>query len=170
VNPLRIDTCHDLNPLAQSPAAATTPAAAGRTPPLVPTVTPHGDAARGEGDLRQFIIAIPPRTVLLNANDRPNRYARARIVKNLRTIACQLAVIGRIPHLDRVEITGFVHPPDNRDRDPHNWYPTLKATIDGTVDAGVISKDTSAFLIRADMQLGEETRYLSFSLLIREAK
>lgn len=118
---------------------------------------------------REFRIEIPPRTVLLNANDRHHHYKRARIVKNLREIACQLAAIRRIPHLERVEITGFVHPPDKRDRDPHNWYPTLKAAIDGIRDAGVITNDTSEFLLRTDMQLGEKARYLSFSLLIREA-
>lgn len=117
---------------------------------------------------REYRIEIPPRTILLNANDRPNHYKRARIVKNLREIACQLARIRRIPHLERVEITGFVHPPDKRDRDAHNWYPTLKATIDGIRDAGVITNDTSEFLLRTDMQMGEKARFLSFSLLIRE--
>lgn len=135
---------------------------------LAPQAPRPGGAAPSPAGARAFTIEIPPRTILLNANDRPNHYKRARIVKNLRTIAHQLAVIRRIPHLDRVEITGFVHPPDKRDRDPHNWYPTLKATIDGIRDAGVITNDTSEFLLRTDMQLGEKTRLLSFSLLIRE--
>ena len=119
---------------------------------------------------REYRIEIPPRTTLLNANDRPNRYERARIVKNLRTIAHQLAVIGRVPRLERAVIIGLVHPPDNRDRDPHNWYPTYKACVDGTVDAGVLVKDSAEFLVGSDMQLGGKARYLSFSLLIREVK
>lgn len=160
MKPLRIDTCHDI-------AAAARPAA-GHIPPLVPT-GPHAEA-RGEGALREFTIEIPPRTLLLNANDRHNPYKRARIVKNLRTIAHQLAVIRRIPHLERVEITGFVHPPDKRDRDPHNWWPTYKACVDGITDAGVITKDSSEYLVGSAMLLGGKARYLSFSLLIREAK
>lgn len=150
----------------QPPAAVPAWAAAGQTPPPAPG--PH--PARGEGATRQYTIEIPPRTILLNANDRPDRYKRARIVKNLRTIAHQLAVIRRIPHLGRVEITGFVHPPDNRDRDPHNWWPTYKACVDGIADAGVISKDSSQFLVGSDMRLGPNARYLSFSLLIREVR
>lgn len=155
-----------MNLPAQAPAAAEAWTAAAQTP--LPALGPH--PARGKGALREFTIEIPPRTVLLNANDRPNHYARARIVKNLRTIAHQLAVIRRIPHLDRVEITGFVHPPDNRDRDPHNWYPTYKACVDGIADAGVISKDSSQFLVGSYMLLGPKARHLSFSLLIREVR
>lgn len=117
---------------------------------------------------REFTIEIPPRTILLNANDRPNHYARARVVRNLRTIAHQLAVIRRIPHLERVEITGFVHPPDARKRDPHNWYPTLKAGIDGIRDAGVITDDSSEYVTDGGVLLGAKARFLSFSFTIRE--
>jgi hypothetical protein len=166
---VRIDARTDLSALAgtQTPAAVLPPAAAGQT---LPSGRGHqaGEDARGEGATRAYTIEIPPRTVLLNANDRPDHFRRARIVKNLRTVAHQLAVIRRIPHLERVEITGFVHPPDGRRRDPHNWYPTLKASIDGIVDSGVILDDSSEIVVRTDMQLGDRARYLSFSLLIQE--
>lgn len=158
---------HERTALPLAPAVAHASAAAGPIPPLAPT-GPHADA-RGEGTTpRRYTIEIPPRTILLNANDRHDRYKRARIVKNLRTITHQLAVIRRIPRLERAVITGLVHPPDNRDRDPHNWYPTYKACVDGAVDAGVLAKDSAEFLVGSDMQLGEKARVLSFSLLIRE--
>lgn len=118
---------------------------------------------------RTFTIAIPPRTVLLSANHRPGRYEQARTVRNLRTVAHQLAQIGRIPHLDRVEITGRVHPPDDRHRDPHNWALTLKACIDGLVDARVLTDDNSEVLVRTELVLGAPARFLSFSLEIQEA-
>lgn len=144
--------CADLAALTQAPAA--------------PGVA--RESAEEAQTPRAYTIQIPPRTILLNANDRPHHMKRARIVRNLRDITRQLAVIRRLPHLERVEIIGFVHPPDSRRRDPHNWYPTLKACIDGTVDAGVISDDDATRLVRTDMQLGAKTRPLSFSLLIRE--
>lgn len=117
---------------------------------------------------RTFTIAIPPRTELLSANDRLNRYVAARRVKNLRTIAHQLARIQRIPRLERVQIVGVVHPPNKKRRDPHNWAPTLKACVDGLVDAGVLADDNADVLVRTAFALGEGAQYLSFSLLIRE--
>jgi crossover junction endodeoxyribonuclease RusA len=169
---VRVDSCADLASLADSQALA----AGAPRPAASPTPPPAcvGDSTRVrpkktvQGEPGTFTIEIPARTKLLNLNDRPNHYARARTVKNLRTIAHQLAVIRRLPHLERVSITGFVHPPDNRDRDPHNWSPTLKAATDGIVDAGVITDDSSQYLIRTEMLLGAKTRFLTFSLLIRE--
>lgn len=119
--------------------------------------------------LREFTIAIPPRTVLLNANDRhPHWGPKYRIAQNLKTIAHQLAVIQRIPRLERATITGFVHPPDLHRRDPHNWSDTYKACVDGITAAGVLRDDSAEFLVGSDMLLGEKARYLSFSLLVRE--
>lgn len=118
---------------------------------------------------RTFTVAIPPRTELLSANGRLNRYVAARRVKNLRTVAHQLARIQRIPRLERVEVIGLVHAPnDGRRRDPHNWAPTLKACVDGLVDAGVLADDNADVLVRTAFALGEGAQYLSFSLLIRE--
>lgn len=157
-------------PLFEISGAAASAAGPARSARRADGAAPAGRTPAGAGapSPRAFTIEIPPRTILLNANDRPNHFARARIVKNLRTIAHQLAVIRRIPHLDRVEITGFVHPPDNRARDPHNWHPTLKAGIDGIRDAGVITDDSSRFVVRTDMLLGAKARFLSFSFEIRE--
>ena len=35
---------------------------------------------------------------------------------------------------------------DNRRRDPHNYYPTVKAIVDGLVDAGLWPDDTPEFV------------------------
>jgi hypothetical protein len=55
VNPLRVNTCHDLNPLAQSSAAAPR-SAAGRAPLPAPDA-PHGGTARGEATSRRLLVA-----------------------------------------------------------------------------------------------------------------
>lgn len=35
-------------------------------------------------------------------------------------------------------------------RDPHNWFPTVKAVIDGLVDAGLWPDDTSEYVITVE--------------------
>lgn len=125
--------------------------------------------AHAAAEPREFTIEIPPRTVLLNANDTFKHWApKHAVVKNLRTIAQQLATIQRIPRLDRVLITGYLHPPNNIRRDPANWNLTLKACVDGVVSAGVLVDDSSDYVTDGGVQLGAKARYLSFSFTIRE--
>lgn len=126
------------------------------------------DGARALVAGRVFTIDIPPRTELLNLNRRPHYFKEARIAKNLRLVAFQLAKYRRIPRLDRAVITGYLHVPDNRRRDPANWQLTLKHCIDGVVDAGVLADDSAQYVTDGGVRLGAKTRYLSFSFEIRE--
>lgn len=95
-------------------------------------------------------LEVPSRFVL-NAN-RPVHYrARAPIVKTLRLLG-KRAAEGRtfpVPCLLVAHI-GF---PDKRRRDLHNYYPTLKAVIDGVVDAGALIDDDHKHLIGPDLRL-----------------
>jgi hypothetical protein len=117
---------------------------------------------------RAFTIEIPSRTILLNANDRMHWRRRNDHTQNLRNIAHQLAIIRRIPKLQRATITGFLDTPDDRRRDPANWHPTLKACIDGIVSAGVLPDDSAKYVTDGGIRLGVRTRVLSFSFEIRE--
>lgn len=103
---------------------------------------------------RTWTVAMPSRQKLLNANDRLNRYAKARIVKQLRTDAFKLAKHAKVPLLQRAQIDCFYQPPDSRRRDPANWADSAKACVDGFVDAGMLSDDSTAYLDGPFMRIG----------------
>lgn len=66
---------------------------------------------------------------------------RSDEVKQRRKDAFWLAKEAKVPHLERVLIVATPIYPDRRRRDPGNAYPTVKAIVDGLVDAGVIADD-----------------------------
>lgn len=91
-----------------------------------------------------------PRAVLLSANGREHWAQRARVTKHLR----QLAAIAARPHppMDRAHLTVRVGWMDKRRRDVANISPTLKALIDGCVDAGLLADDDDTHLIGPDLR------------------
>jgi crossover junction endodeoxyribonuclease RusA len=91
---------------------------------------------------------------LLTSNQRLHHQAKARLTRQLRGEAKLLALAAKIPALERVHVYAYVIPPDRRKRDPANWYPSVKAAIDGLTDAGVIPDDDAAHLLGPDMRLG----------------
>lgn len=100
----------------------------------------------------RFRVALPPRLILLNANERPHHYRRAEITKVLRRAA---AVAARhVPHLERAHLIGVLHPPTRGRRDPANWYPSFKAVTDGLIDQGVLDDDDHTRVLGPDMRLG----------------
>ncbi|MFE4305619.1 hypothetical protein [Streptomyces sp. NPDC056891] len=123
---------------------------------------PAGDAtpqpATGEVDWfeglpgRRFRVALPPRLVLLNSNQRPHHHQRAEITRVLRRAAAFAS--RHVPHLDRAHIVGVLHPHTRGRRDPANWYPSFKAATDGLVDQGVLDDDDHTRVIGPDMRLG----------------
>jgi hypothetical protein len=65
----------------------------------------------------------------------------------------------KVPKLDRVTIEAVLHPHDNRRRDPHNWYPSIKAAIDGIVRSGaVLPDDDSKHVLGVSVTLGAPVR------------
>jgi crossover junction endodeoxyribonuclease RusA len=99
---------------------------------------------------------MPPRQKLLNANDRLNRYAEARIVKQLRSDGFKLAKCAKVPLLERAQIDCVYEPPTNGRRDAANWQDSAKAITDGFVDAGVLRDDSTAYLAGPFMHIGEK--------------
>jgi hypothetical protein len=90
---------------------------------------------------RTWHIDIPPGTPLITSNQRLHHMQLYRLNKNLKDVSFWLARKQRIPHLERARIDGFLMTRDLRRRDPGNWYPTLKACLDGIVSAGVLDDD-----------------------------
>ncbi|WP_411142288.1 hypothetical protein [Streptomyces sp. x-80] len=150
----------------------------GYAPEDVPAVTkPPALVQRGEAAAettewfdgmpgRRFRVALPPRLLLLNSNQRLHHHSRADITRVLRRAAW--AASRAVPHLERAHIVGVLHPEDRQRRDPANWYPSFKACVDGLVDQGVLDDDDHTRVVGPDMRLGHVVRGSRLVLHIRE--
>ncbi|MFF8990064.1 hypothetical protein ACF09H_08980 [Streptomyces sp. NPDC014983] len=115
---------------------------------------------------RRFRVALPPRLLLLNSNQRLHHHRRADITRVLRRAAW--AASRAVPHLERAHIVGVLHPEDRQRRDPANWYPSFKACVDGLVDQGVLDDDDHTRVIGPDMRIGHVVAGSRLVLHIRE--
>lgn len=96
---------------------------------------------------------MPVGMQLMNANDREHWRTRAKVSSLIRTIArgqCK-----DVPHLGKVKIRAVYYAPDNRRRDVSNLFPSVKAAVDGIVDAGVIKDDNDKFVVALEMVRGD---------------
>lgn len=82
-----------------------------------------------------------PSAQMVSLNDRGDRRRTAPTVKNLRMTAMVRARAAGIGKSERLRLVAWLRFPDARRRDPHNYMPTLKAMVDGFVDAGVLPDD-----------------------------
>lgn len=104
---------------------------------------------------KTYSIAFPPATELISANGREHWTQRAKVTKHLRELAEQEANLKRIPELNKVKIRAVYYPPDNRRRDMSNLFPSVKAAIDGIVDAGVLLDDNDKFVLSLELTRGK---------------
>ena len=99
------------------------------------------------------VILAPDRW--LNSNQRRDRRRDAPTVKTWRDAANVYARAQKLPRLGRVAITATLHFPDRRRRDCPNYYPTIKAAIDGLVDADVLDDDADGYVTELTIRPGE---------------
>lgn len=104
------------------------------------------------------ITAEPSQVVTINApcdwinsNGRHHWATKARLTKTWRLAAYALArnqlAIGALSYCTRpVDITVYVHKTTSRRYDAHNLMPTVKACIDGLVQAGILEDDSNRYL------------------------
>lgn len=83
----------------------------------------------------------------LSANDRPHWAEKARRTKAVRQLAFVAARNAHIPTLGTTHVAAFIGYPRNGKADPGNAAPTVKAAIDGMVDAGIWLDDDSTYVI-----------------------
>ena len=89
-----------------------------------------------------------PTPALMSMNDRHHWRKKAGITKVWRYAACVHGIQNGVARLNlgpSVVRCTFEMAGAHR-RDPHNYYPTVKAIIDGLVDAGAWPDDTPEFV------------------------
>ncbi len=91
----------------------------------------------------------------LNSNQRPHWAIRSRQTKAWRTEAALAAGVAGIPRQVRVWVVAELAFAGQRRRDAANWYPTVKACVDGLVDARVLPDDDVTHLVGPDMRIAD---------------
>ncbi len=104
---------------------------------------------------RSYSLTIPRADDWLNANRREHYMRHAAAVAEWRKAAHWAARAVKLPKLHKAQIIATLHFGDRRRRDPHNYYPTLKAIVDGLVDYGLLDDDSHQYLIGPDIRMGE---------------
>ncbi|MFD4397253.1 hypothetical protein [Kitasatospora sp. NPDC058478] len=117
---------------------------------------------------RQYVLPLPSNLQLLNANERLHWSAKARKSRAIRDAAGWTARHHKVPPLVRARITFVVHPARGGRLDPHNWYPSAKAAIDGLVDVGVLPDDDHTHLLGVDAQIGPVVKGGRLDLVVTE--
>ncbi len=102
--------------------------------------------------VHEFVLVVPMANVV-TLNDRLNRrYDGARKIKVLRQIGRLAIRQHRVPALTGADLTVRIGWPNRQRRDAHNLVLTLKALIDGMVDADLLPDDDDAHLTGPDLR------------------
>jgi Holliday junction resolvase RusA-like endonuclease len=98
-------------------------------------------------------LVIEPPAAFINANDRLHWRKKAQLTATWRGVTEELATeFPAKPFRSRVHITVAIRWPDNKRRDPGNWYPTAKACVDGIVAAGLLKDDSDEYVLGPDLR------------------
>lgn len=91
----------------------------------------------------------------LSSNDRDHWGRRKGLTEYYRHTACQIAKDLDVPTFEMVALDVALAFGDNRRRDAHNYLPTVKAIIDGLVDAGVLYDDSDRYVVSTTIRRDE---------------
>lgn len=100
-----------------------------------------------------MIVEVPAPAGWLNSNQRLHRMAAAKLTAEWRR-AGREAVTGLPPLTTPVHITAFFWKERGGRYDPNNLWPTVKAAVDGLVEAGLLVDDDHTHVIGPDMRHG----------------
>lgn len=135
------------------------------TEPAVPRVIPSPppvSAAPGRSERLALPWDAPP----LRSNDRYHWAEKARRTKAIRSAAHWVAKsAGVSPFPGRVTVTGVWTVTDRRVRDEGSMAPSVKAAIDGLVDAGVLPNGDGSRWVHEQFRI-EMDSWPSFALEI----
>ena len=103
----------------------------------------------------EWTLTIPAPADWLNVNQRHKRRPSGTI-KAWRQAALVYARQAKLPRLQRAHILAELRFHNRVRRDTGNYYPTIKACVDGLVtDYGLLPDDSTAYLIGPDLRLGD---------------
>lgn len=97
------------------------------------------------------------KTEWMSANQRLHWRVRSTRTRRIRTATAEAAVLANLPGLQRAHITAHIAYPRDGRADPANAAPTVKAMVDGLVDAGVIPDDDHTHLTGPDYRRDPKT-------------
>lgn len=112
---------------------------------------------------------------MINSNDRYHFILKSQLTEYLRTLACEKVreqsgtelVLGERYNEDNpCTILITICPPTNRRMDAPNFYPTVKALIDGMTDAGLWSDDNNDVILMTAFKRGETTTNKKYTVKI----
>ena len=100
-------------------------------------------------------VSVPAPCVMLNSNVRSHRHAAAKLTKQWRMAAKIAARQVPTPDLPKpVRVMAYVWKARANHYDVCNLYPTIKACLDGAVDAGWLLDDDFMHVLGPDMRHG----------------
>jgi hypothetical protein len=112
-------------------------------------------------------LTIPAPCKPLNSNDRLHWQVKRKRTAAWRARAHVAAIQAGRPKLDRAHVTATIHPLTRRKFDAGNFYPTVKACIDGIVgDTGLLPDDDNAHLVGPDIDPGDKAEAFTVVLVI----
>lgn len=114
--------------------------------------------------LRTFTVLVVPPCKWMNSNDRHSHWSqRSGPTKEWREETAKATRDSAVPAMERATVTAVVRRADRRtDTDAQNRYPTIKAAIDGVVDAGVLPDDKDGCLLALTIRPGPPVAKVDF--------
>ena len=105
-----------------------------------------------------YVLDFPRPDEWINANTREHWAVKAAKVRAWRAATAHHAMAGLVPPMTRVEIVAQPRWASRRRHDSSNIAPTVKACVDGLVDAGVLTDDSSRIVVSESYQEGPPAR------------
>lgn len=107
----------------------------------------HTPMVRGDGEQSTTLTFTIPKAAWISANDRLHWAVQSERTRYLRQLGAFTAKAKRVPTFDVTHVAAFIGYLTGGRADPQNSAPTIKALIDGMVDAGVWPDDDSTHVI-----------------------
>lgn len=102
-----------------------------------------------------MILEVPAPCAWLNSNQRLHRMAAAKLTAEWREAGRKAAEGFELQPIEgRVHVVAYISKPRGGRWDPNNLWPTIKAVVDGVVDAGLLADDDHEHVIGPDMRVG----------------
>lgn len=105
--------------------------------------------------MAEYVLNLGYKKPPLRENDRMHWRQKSPITKSVREVTRFRAKAAGIPRLGVVEVVLFWHVTDKIRRDSAAPNPTLKAAIDGLVDAGILTDDNHLIVRRSWCEIEE---------------